>query len=219
MNTFIITAGGIGKRMGSKIPKQFIEVGSKPILMRTIEVFFNYDKDAQFLVTLPIDWWDFWKELCKKHNFIVKHEIIEGGKERFHSIANALQRAKGDMIGIHDGVRPFVSYTTIDKCLKTAKKGGAGVPVLPVKESIRKGNFTKSHALDRNSIYTVQTPQCFQKEILIASYSSNYNEGFTDDASVVENKGYPIQLVEGNEENIKITTPFDLRIAQIFLKE
>jgi 2-C-methyl-D-erythritol 4-phosphate cytidylyltransferase len=216
MNTFIITAGGIGKRMGSKIPKQFIALAGKPILMRTIAVFYEYDRAAQIIVTLPKDWWPFWKELCVKHHFTIDHEIVEGGKERFHSIKNALIMTKGRIIGIHDGVRPLVSKECIDRTVHAAINYGAGVPVLPVKESMRQGDFSNSRALNRDSIFAVQTPQCFQKDILVSSYSADYISAFTDDASVVENSGYKVKLVEGNEENIKITTPSDLRIAEVF---
>lgn len=219
MNTFIITAGGIGKRMGSKIPKQFIDIGSKPVLMHTIAVFYEYDQASQIIITLPKEWWGFWEELCEKHQFKIEHEIVEGGKERFHSIQNALRKSKGEIIGIHDGVRPYASKDCIDRAIQSARKNGSGVPVLAVKESIRQGDFSESHALNRDSIFTVQTPQCFRKEILESSYAVNYVKSFTDDASVVENNGIKIQLVEGNEQNIKITTPFDLRLAQAFIKK
>jgi 2-C-methyl-D-erythritol 4-phosphate cytidylyltransferase len=217
MNTFIITAGGIGRRMGSKIPKQFIEIGDQPILMHTLNVFYNYDSSAQIILTLPRDWWGYWKELCLKHEFNVEFELVEGGKERFDSIKNALKHTKGEIVGVHDGVRPFVSYLTIDQCVKTAINEGSAVPVLPAKESVRQGGYAKSKALNRSEVFMVQTPQCFQLSILNQAYKAPFSNSFTDDASVVEKFGHKITLVNGNEENIKITTPQDLRIAQAFL--
>jgi 2-C-methyl-D-erythritol 4-phosphate cytidylyltransferase len=218
MNTFIITAGGVGKRMGSAIPKQFLEINGAPLLMQTISVFHKYDPAAQLIVTLPIDWWDYWKKLCANHNFQINHELVEGGKERFDSIKNALKAVTGAFVGIHDGVRPLVSTSTIDSCLQSARMHGAAIPVIAVKESIRKGTFLASKALNRSEIYTVQTPQCFKTAIIKAAYENEYQASFTDDASVAEAAGNSVQLVEGNEENIKITTPFDMRIAEVFLK-
>ncbi len=216
MNTFVITAGGIGKRMGSAIPKQFLEIQGTPLLMETIALFHQYDPAAQLIITLPNDWWDYWKKLCTKHDFQIEHELIAGGKERFDSIKNALEKAKGQLIGIHDGVRPLVSLSTIDSCMESAKEHGAAIPVLPVKESIRQGDFVTSNAVDRSKIYTVQTPQCFQAKLIKDAYQTEFKSSFTDDASVAEAAGNVVKLVEGNEENIKITSPFDLRIAEVF---
>ena len=213
MNSFIITAGGIGKRMGAKVPKQFLLLQDKPILMRTIEVFYNYDQNAQLIVTLPKEWWSFWEELCQKYSFNIPHELVEGGKERFHSIQLALKVVKGDKVAIHDGVRPLVSTGTIENSLKALEKSDAVVPVLPLKESLRKGSLEKSFSQDRSQYFTVQTPQCFNAEIIKKAYQQDFQKSFTDDASVVETIGYSIKLVYGNEENIKITSPTDLAVA------
>lgn len=222
MNTFIITAGGIGKRMQSKIPKQFLHIAGKPILMHTISAFYSFDNDAQILLTLPKDWWDYWFELCDENNFTIKHEVVEGGKERFHSIQKALKVAKGEITAVHDGVRPLVSQTTIKNCIDKLKDVKAVVPVLPLKESLRKGEqlvtgLKNSIAVDRKSYFTVQTPQCFHTETLKKAYDTDFHESFTDDASVVEKMGENIELIIGNEENIKITTPTDLKIAQVLI--
>lgn len=217
METVIITAGGIGKRMEAKLPKQFLCVGGEPILMRTVQRFYDYNSAIQILVTLPSDWMDFWIELCEKHNFHVNHQLIEGGKERFHSIKNALKSANGSVIGVHDGVRPFVSLQTIQSCFMDAKVKGAAIPFLEMKESIREMGLGSSKAANRSNFITIQTPQCFQTELLMKAYEQEFHDGITDDASLVEQLGVVIQLVSGNEENIKITSPIDLKIAELFV--
>lgn len=213
-HSIIITAGGIGKRMNSDIPKQFLIVGELPILMHSINTFYEFDESAQLIVTLPSDWWSYWNKLCEKHKFNVPVVLVEGGIERYDSIKNALSRCIGDLIAVHDGVRPFVSQETIKRCFQSAKEKGSGVPILQLKESLRKGSFSENQAQDRKSFFSVQTPQCFQRSILISAYKQHFSKNITDDASLVEQTGHQVQLVEGNEENIKITTPFDLSIAQ-----
>jgi 2-C-methyl-D-erythritol 4-phosphate cytidylyltransferase len=215
--TVIITAGGIGKRMGGDVPKQFLLLGGKPILMRSIECFYAFDEEAQILVTLPSDWWDFWLNLCKNHNFTVPHNLVEGGIERYDSVKNALNRAEGNIIAVHDGVRPFVSANTIQNCLQLAQEKGSAVPVLPLKESLRKGSFHESDAQNRSEFFSVQTPQCYKSELLIDAYHLPFSEHITDDASLVEKAGFPIFLTLGNEENIKITTPIDLKIGEVLI--
>ena len=217
-HTIIITAGGIGTRMGSEVPKQFLPVGGLPILMHTIRAFHRFDPALQLIVTLPKDWWGFWDELCETHSFDCPILLVEGGVERYDSIKNALSRAVGDIIAVHDGVRPFVNKVTFERSISCAIEKGSGIPVLPLKESLRKGSFTKSEAQERNLFFSVQTPQCFQRSLLFAAYQHPFNDTITDDASLVEKTGHQIQLVEGNEENIKITTPFDLLVAELIEK-
>jgi 2-C-methyl-D-erythritol 4-phosphate cytidylyltransferase len=214
--TIIITAGGIGKRMGSATPKQFLLLGGKPVLMYSIERF-AFLNDSQLLVTLPSDWWTYWQELCQKHNFTIPHVLVEGGVERYDSIKNALTRATGDIIAVHDGVRPLVSETMIENCLSLAYKNGTAVPVLPLKESIRKGTLEESTSQNRSDFYTVQTPQCFQRDVLLKAYQLPFSSDITDDASLVEKAGFPIFLTLGNEENIKITTPMDLKMGEVLV--
>lgn len=214
-NTFIITAGGIGKRMGSTTPKQFLLIRNKPVLMHAIERFHEADSTAQIVITLPEDWVSYWNDLCQQHNFSVQHQIVSGGVERYDSIKNAIQVATGDIISIHDGVRPFVSKQTILNCIQTAIEKGNAIPYLPIKESIRKVSKETNMTVLRSDYVLIQTPQCFQIELIKRAYSLPFHEQITDDASLVEELGEPIHLVLGNEENIKITTPFDLKIGEL----
>lgn len=217
-HTIIITAGGIGKRMGGEIPKQFLLLAGKPVLMHTIERFYQFDNQAQIILTLPNEWKDYWEELCDNLDFSISHEIIDGGKERFHSIQNALQIAHGELIGVHDGVRPLVSISTIEKCFHTAKAKGNAIPVIEVKESLRKLENNHSTALVRSEYRLVQTPQVFKSDVLKKAYKQSFHSAITDDASLVESLGIQINLVEGNDGNIKITTPVDLQLAVLLLK-
>lgn len=217
MNTFIITAGGIGKRMESDLPKQFLLLKGKPVLLRTLERFYEADPTAQIFITLPNDWIDYWNELLSKYHCQIPHEIIAGGIERYDSVNNALKKSTGTIIGVHDGVRPLVSLKTIKACIAGATQKGSGVPCLPAKESIRKITPEGSSSCIRREYVLVQTPQCFSAELLRKAYQLPYHSAITDDASLVEESGGIIHLVEGNEENIKITTPVDMKMAESFL--
>jgi 2-C-methyl-D-erythritol 4-phosphate cytidylyltransferase len=214
----IITAGGIGKRMGGSIPKQFIEVAGKPLLFHTISLFFKHNPNAQILITLPDSWMDHWNELIDSYQFEIPHQIVAGGDERFHSIKNALQHCDEQIVLVHDGVRPLVSSETLTRCIKGLEDHNAVIPVTPVKESLRRMSGKQSEALIRSEFRNVQTPQCFKKSILDRAYEQAYHEGITDDASLVEQLGEHIHCVEGNDENIKITTPMDLILAETLLK-
>lgn len=218
MFSIIITAGGIGKRMGSEIPKQFIPIHEQPLLMHTIAKFHTTAPDCQIILTLPEEWIPFWKELLQQHQFPICHEIIAGGKERYHSIQNALPHCRFELIGVHDGVRPLVSSTTILQTVETAKQFGTAIPVTGLKESIRFVGNQENKALNRSDYVLVQTPQFFEKSILNQAYAIPFHDKITDDASLVEEAGYEIHLVQGNEENIKVTTPLDLIICQELLK-
>ncbi|MEY4894839.1 MAG: hypothetical protein RL751_1659 [Bacteroidota bacterium] len=215
--SIIITAGGIGKRMESEIPKQFLLLGSKPVLILTLERFFAFDPDAQLIVTLPKDWTDHWKALLNQYLIHIPHEIVDGGNERFHSIQNALAICTGAQIAIHDGVRPLVSNETIARCFEGLNHSKAVVPVLNLKDSLRMGNLAKSESVDRSQFYLVHTPQCFEASVLKQAYLQGYQAHFTDDASVVEALGVCPLLVMSNEENIKITSPTDLKILNALL--
>jgi 2-C-methyl-D-erythritol 4-phosphate cytidylyltransferase len=214
----IITAGGIGKRMGGPIPKQFLEVAGKPILIHTLERFHSFDPSAQLILTLPFDWRSFWEELLRSCNCIIPHTIVDGGMERYHSIKNALEHCVGNYIAVHDGVRPLVSTETIRACFEGARTHDGVIPVVPVKESIRRISNDMSSAEDRSHFRLVQTPQCFKSNVLLKAYSLPYHDRITDDASLVEEAGYKIHLVPGNEENIKITSAVDLAISELFLR-
>lgn len=215
----IIVAGGSGSRMGTEISKQFLELCGKPVLMHTIQVFHDYDPESKMILVLPEDQQQFWKGLCLKHSFSLIHQIVSGGKTRFHSVLNGLSQIDGEgIVFIHDGVRPLVSKKTLDRCLEIARKSGNAIPVLPVTESLRKLEGDKNISVDRSLYFSVQTPQTFRSEQILEAFKQDFDPAFTDDASVAEKAGFSIQMVEGNRENIKITTPTDLIIAEAFLK-
>ena len=216
--SIIVTAGGIGKRMNSSLPKQFLLIREKPILMRTIEQFYRFDPKIQIVLTLPDDWRSFWEELMLEHDFHIPHRVVSGGEERYHSIKNALFYCHGDVIAVHDGVRPLVGYGTLKKCFDAVGKHNAVIPVLPIHESIRKKENDGTVAVPRSEYLIVQTPQCFKKSVLLEAYERPYHNKITDDASLVEEAGYSITTVEGNPENIKITSQMDLKYAELFLK-
>lgn len=224
MNYVIIVAGGKGLRMGGDIPKQFMEIGGKPILMRTIQRFIDYDRNLNIIVVLPKEQQDFWYELCRKHGFVEKIQIADGGGTRFHSVKNGLElipENENGVVGIHDGVRPHVSIEVIKKCYDEALSHKAVVPVVSIVETIWtnecQDNQNSPTTVDRNNYFLGQTPQTFDIKLLKEVFEQPYDTAFTDDASVVRKAGHSITLVEGNRENIKITTPFDLRIAEALL--
>jgi 2-C-methyl-D-erythritol 4-phosphate cytidylyltransferase len=215
----IIVAGGKGERMGTDIPKQFIVIHGKPILMHTIDAFLSYDASLQIIIVLPQIQMDYWNELCKSYGFDIAHHIVAGGETRFQSVINGLKAVKGaGLVAVHDGVRPLVSAATIARCYTEAEKSGNAIPVVDLVDSIRQITPNGSVSVDRTVYKLVQTPQVFEIELLNKAYEQPYSNFFTDDASVVENLGYEINLVEGNRENIKITTAFDLRLTEILLK-
>lgn len=216
--TAIIVAGGKGERMNSDIPKQFLELHGKPVLMHTLEVFNRFDSSIQLILVLPGMQIEFWKELCLKHNFTLSHQIVSGGKTRFHSVKNGLEVVKiPALVAVHDGVRPLVSFETISRCFEAAEEFDAVVPVFDLVESIRQITETGSQSVDRNAYKLVQTPQVFDAELLKKAYTQEFSTVFTDDASVIEAIGTKVHLVEGNRENIKITTEFDFRISELFI--
>jgi 2-C-methyl-D-erythritol 4-phosphate cytidylyltransferase len=216
----IIVAGGKGLRMGSDIPKQFLPIGGKPVLMRTIERFREYAADLQIILVLPEAQQAYWQELCGKYDFKVKYQLANGGQTRFHSVQNGLALVPDDaegVVGVHDGVRPFPSIEVIKNCYETARTAKAVIPVIPVVETVRHLEGDSSVTVPRGDYRLVQTPQTFDIQLLKAANRQPYNDGFTDDASVVESYGHAITLVEGNRENIKITTPYDLKIAEVLI--
>lgn len=211
----IIVAGGKGLRMGGDVPKQFLPINGKPILMHTIEAFRKGLNGIEIILVLPADQHEYWQKLCQDYNFCSPELIAKGGETRFHSVKNGLALLPDDedaVVGIHDGVRPFVSKETIQRCYATAAGGRAVVPVVPVVETIRQIlPDGKSITRPRDEYRLVQTPQTFPLVMLKKAYEQPYSETFTDDASVVEAMGEEILMVEGNRENIKITTPSDLK--------
>ena len=212
--------------MGSDIPKQFLPISGKPVLMRTLERFRQYSPTLQIILVLPKAQQDYWQELCKEYDFKVEYLLADGGETRFHSVQHGLALIPDDaegVVGVHDGVRPFPSIDVIRNCYETARTAKAVIPVIPVVETVRHISLTShlspltSKTVPRNEYRLVQTPQAFDIQLLKAANRQPYNEGFTDDASVVEAFGFDITLVEGNRENIKITTPFDLKIAEVLI--
>lgn len=214
----IITAGGSGARMGSSVPKQFIQLNEKPILMYTIERFYHFDPKAQLIVTLPEEWNSYWEDLLIENDFRIPHRVVTGGIERYDSIKNALEYCIGKYIVVHDGVRPLVSTDTLERCFNAVKQYGAVIPVINLKESLRLKSDGATKAVDRADYLLVQTPQCFEKEILLRAYKKTYDSSITDDATLVESIGVPIKTVDGNDSNIKITTQSDLSFAEYLLK-
>lgn len=227
----IIVAGGKGLRMGGDLPKQFIPVEGRPVLMRTLDAFYAHDNSIQVILVLPCDHQPYWHELCREYHFDVPHRIADGGATRFHSVQNglALIDVPEALVAVHDGVRPFVSSEVIEKTYSVAEAYGAVVPVIPVVETIRQlisvdgtaeeglldtFSHISSVTVPRDVYRLVQTPQVFRVSLLRRGYMQPYDNAFTDDASVVEAMGEIVHLVEGNRENIKLTTPYDLTIAK-----
>ncbi len=220
IKTAIIVAGGKGERMQTNVPKQFLEIKGKPILMRTLEAFWNYDNKMQLVLVLPSVQIDSWKELCKKYAFNIEHSIVEGGATRFHSVKNGLTViADQSLVAVHDGVRPLVSNDTIARCFDFAEELQAVIPVVDLVDSIRETDENGNRAMDRSKYKLVQTPQVFHGTVLKKAYDQEFSSFFTDDASVVEMAGVKVHLVEGNRENIKITTEIDLKIAEALLND
>lgn len=218
----IIVAGGSGTRFGAQLPKQFLELGGKPILMRTIEAFGkNSDGSFDVIVTLPEGQMGLWHDLCDRYGFAVQHRVVPGGETRWHSVKNALDSigdiADVDIIAVHDGVRPLASPALIHRILEAARRDGAAIPVVMLNDSVRQVTGESSHALDRSSLRAVQTPQAFDARLLMEAYTQPFDPTFTDDASVVERLGHSVTLVEGEAANLKITRPMDLVLAEYLL--
>lgn len=222
MNYIVIVAGGKGMRMGADIPKQFIPIGGKPVLMHTLERFFACDGELKIILVLPHEQQAYWRQLCRDCAFNIPHTIVDGGETRFESSRKGLQAIPLDaagLVGIHDGVRPFVSEVVIKRCFEAADESKAAIPVLPVTDTLR---HVDRHGVGRNVLRSdyriVQTPQVFDIGLLRKAFEQPYQDSFTDEASVVESLGYTVEMVEGNRENIKLTTPFDLTLAEAMLK-
>ena len=216
----IIVAGGKGERMNSSVPKQFLTLVNKPVLMHTLEQFYRYSEEIKLILVLPPNLFDLWTQLCMTYHFTLPNEVVVGGVTRFFSVKNALDTITSDaLIAIHDGVRPLVDVETIKRCFDEAENSGTAIPVVDLVDSIRQVDGSGSKTADRANFRLVQTPQIFTLAIIQKSYQQLYSELFTDDASVVEAAGYTINLVEGNRENIKITTTMDLKLANLLLTD
>ena len=213
----IVVAGGSGTRMGSAMPKQFLELKGKPVLMHTLLRFEQAYPGIGIILVLPEAQIETWKRLCDEHDFRLPHVITAGGETRFHSVQNGLQHINDGLVGVHDGVRPLVSIKTIQSTFNEAETSGAAVPVVPVNESVRMVSNGNSKAIDRSNLRVVQTPQCFRCAWMKEAFTQEYREAFTDCASVLESAGFAISITEGNTENLKITRPVDLLLAEAIL--
>lgn len=217
----IIVAGGKGLRMGGDIPKQFLPIGGRPVLMHTLERFRAYSPTLHIILVLPKAQQDYWQQLCREYDFRVEYQLADGGETRFHSVQHGLALIPDDaegVVGVHDGVRPFPSMEVIRHCYETARTAKAVIPVTPVVETLRQLSApSASKTVPRDDYRLVQTPQTFDIQLLKAANRQPYCDGFTDDASVVESYGHAITLVDGNRENIKLTTPYDLKLAEVLL--
>lgn len=214
----VIVAGGSGKRMGGEIPKQYLELAGKPVLMHTMERFKAFNESIEIITVLPENQLRFWDDLQRKYSFNIPHTLVKGGRARFFSVRNGLKFVDDQgLVAIHDGVRPFVSIETIQKCFTTAEKLGNAVPVIPPSDSLRMISGQGSTPVNRLLVRQVQTPQVFHSSLIKRAYQQEYIPEFTDDATVLEKTGVKINLVDGNRENIKITTPEDLIISAALL--
>lgn len=214
----LIVGGGSGNRMQSDIPKQFMLLRKKPVLMYTIEAFYSSSFNPEIILVLNTAFHEYWKQLCKEHNFTLAHQLVSGGQQRFDSVKNGLDLINGNaVVAIHDAVRPCISHNLIDSAYRQAEETGSAVTAIKSRDSVRQKNPTGNRSLNRENIYLVQTPQVFRIDILKRAYTQEFREDFTDDASVVEKSGSDIRLIEGDIKNIKITYPDDIRIAEIYL--
>jgi 2-C-methyl-D-erythritol 4-phosphate cytidylyltransferase len=215
----IITGGGSGSRMQQSLPKQFLEIGGIPIIFYSIAAFSVYDPTIKIVITLPKDYFGYWNQLVAKHQFNTSHQLVEGGYTRFQSIKNALAKIpENSLVAIHDAVRPFVSAEVIANSFLLATQNGNAIPVVPLMDSIRKINETGNQILPRAEIFSVQTPQTFLSNQLLTAYQTDESSLFTDDASVYEHASFTVFPIDGNRENIKITTPIDLIVADAFTR-
>lgn len=205
--------------MKCSMPKQFLEINNKPILLHTVQKMHQSLDNSEIILVLPKAEFKNWENICQKHKFNISHKLVEGGNTRFESVKNGLKKIKeSSVIAIHDGVRPLVNKNVVKQCMLIAKDKGSAVPVIKVDDSLRKKTLKGSISVNRNEFLIVQTPQCFKSEIILKAYQQDFKNKFTDDASVVEDLGLEIQLVKGNKENIKITTPEDLKKAKFYFE-
>ena len=212
----IFVAGGTGTRMGSPLPKQFLTLNNTPILIHTLRNFFSFNRNFEMIVVMHHDYISFWKDLCLQFEDVPEHTVVAGGEERFHSVKNGIEAVSSDVqhIAIHDAVRPLVSHETLMRCFNALNEHTAVVPAIPINDSIREVHGDLNKSVDRSIYKRIQTPQCFESSMLKEAYSKPFSPLFTDDASVVEANDHSVFLVEGNLENIKITSPIDLVVGE-----
>jgi len=211
----LIVAGGKGERMNASTPKQFLLLKGIPILMHTLNQFSHLE---EIILVLPSTQFDYWHSLCNTYNFTLKYTLVAGGEARFHSVKNGLEKVDDEsIVAIHDGVRPLVSTSLINSLISQTKDGFGVIPIVPVKDSIRKVDGENSTYIDKSKLYKVQTPQCFFSADIKNAYAQEFSENFTDDASVFESNGGKITAILGEERNLKITTEEDLKITEVLV--
>lgn len=212
----VIVGGGSGTRMGSDVPKQFLILSGKPVLMHTIQAFYLSSLKPEIILVLNVDFHQYWEQLCKEYHFDIPHTLVKAGSQRFHSVKNALKYTKGQaIIAVHDAVRPLVSSELITNSFQQAELKGNAVCAIQPNDSVRILKGDSSESITRDHVFLVQTPQTFEIGILKRAYKQPYRINFTDDASVVERSGTEIHLIPGERKNIKITYPEDISIAAI----
>ncbi len=216
----ILVGGGSGSRMQQDIPKQFLLLDGKPVLMHTLEAFYQSEPRPEIVVVLNVDFHEYWEKLCKTHQFSIPHTLVKAGQERFFSVKNGLKLVKGKaLVAIHDAVRPIIKKEKIEQAFSYAEVHGNAVLAIPSKDSVRLSDYKGNKAVAREFVYLIQTPQIFTSNMLKKAYQQEFRTSFTDDASVVEHAGMAINMLEGDPKNIKITYPEDLVLAEIFLKQ
>jgi len=216
----IIVGGGSGSRMQSDIPKQFLPLKGRPVLMHTIDAFHSSALNPEIIVVLNVDHHQYWENLCKEHNYLIPHQLVRGGLQRFHSVQNGLKNIKGGaIVAIHDAVRPLIDPQLIDSAFRQAEELGTAIAAVRSGDSVRQRNQAGTVSLNREDIYLIQTPQVFKSDFLRKAYKQDYRNEFTDDATVVDRSGVEIQLIAGDIRNIKITFPEDIIIAEVYLNE
>jgi len=217
----VLVAGGNGTRMGSSLPKQYLHLNEEPLLLHTLKKFITAFDDIHIILVLPQAYVDYTKEILAEYNFIYPVSYVVGGETRFHSVQNGLKviSDKG-IVFVHDAVRCLVSAELIRRCYDQALEKGSAIPVIPMKDSVRMVDENGvNHAVNRNKLRLVQTPQTFQTNILLPAFEYTYQDSFTDEATVVEAHGKKVDLIEGEDTNIKITSPVDLKIAESYLNQ
>ena len=222
MNYVVIVAGGKGTRMGADLPKQFLPIGDRPVLMHTISCFHAYDPKMEIIIVLPAEQQHLWHDLCEQHDFRIPHRVADGGSTRFESSKTGLACIPADaegLVAFHDGVRPFVSPEVIRRCFEAAQDDYAAIPVMPVTDTLRYVDRGQSNNVQRDFFRVVQTPQVFDLSLARQAFNQPCRDTFTDDASVVESLGCRVTMVEGARENIKLTTPFDLQLADFLIRQ
>jgi 2-C-methyl-D-erythritol 4-phosphate cytidylyltransferase len=215
----VMVAGGTGSRMVSGTPKQFMSLAGRPVLMHAITAFVHTIPSIRIILVLPPDYFSYWKALAARHHFDIEHQQVEGGEQRFHSVKNGLEIIPEDaLVAIHDGVRPFIGKSLIEEAFQCAQQYGSAIPCIALNESVRRIEGDNSRPFPRDLLRIVQTPQVFHARLIKNAYKQDFQESFTDDATVLENSGLPVHLIQGDPLNIKITYPEDLIMAEAIMK-